>query len=206
MPTTTPVPAPIDTTDRPAYTDGRSIHPVLAGVQLAGEERALMKDAFVGLHDAQVARILKTGTWREMATGTMVTEEGRKVEELYFIQRGSLAVYANGMHVGELGPGTLIGEVAFLTGISATATVVVNEEARVIAFDHARLLKACRRDDQIAAALHKLIGWDLARKIARTDLRLNEEDTTWPLPAHIAEEKALRQARRRPRIIKLEAS
>jgi CRP-like cAMP-binding protein len=158
-------------------------------LKLAGDERALMKGAFAGLHDAQVAQILRAGSWREMAAGTKVTEEGGKVEALYFIQRGSLGVYAKGMHVAELGPGALIGEVAFLTGSSATATVVVNEETRAIAFDHARLLKACRRDDQIAAAMHKLIGCDLARKIARADLRINEAgNLAWPLPSHAAEE------------------
>jgi CRP-like cAMP-binding protein len=159
-------------------------------LKLAGDERALMRGAFVGLHDSQVAQILKTGSWREMTSGTTVTEEGGKVEELYFVQRGSLAVYAKGMHVAELGPGALVGEIAFLTGSSATATVVVNEETRVIAFDHTRLLKACRRDDQIAAAMHKLIGCDLARKIARADLRINEAGSlAWPLPSPVAEEE-----------------
>jgi CRP-like cAMP-binding protein len=155
----------------------------------SGDEHAMMKTAFAGLHDSQIAQILKAGSWRELVAGTRVTEEGRKVEALYFIQRGRLAVYANGMHVAELGPGALIGEVAFLTGCSATATVVAHDESRVIAFDHERLSRACRRDDQIATAMHRLIGCDLARKIARADLRINEAGgLAWPLPSPVAEE------------------
>jgi CRP-like cAMP-binding protein len=155
-------------------------------IRLAADEHSLIKGAFAGLHDAQIAQILKTGTWREIEVGSKLTEEGRPVQELYFIQRGRLGVHTKGNHVAELGQGCFVGEIAFLTGNAATATVVADEETRLIAFNHARLLTACRRDDQIAAAMHKLIGRDLASKIARSDLRLDRV----PAAKAIAEQTA----------------
>jgi len=142
-------------------------------IRLAADEHSLIKGAFAGLHDAQIAQILKAGTWRSVDAGTRLTEEGQPVHELYFIQRGRLGVQARGAHVAELGQGCFVGEIAFLTGNAATATVVADEETRLIAFNHARLLAICKRDDQIAAAMHRLIGRDLASKIARKDLRLD---------------------------------
>jgi len=142
-------------------------------IRLASDEHALIKGAFSGLHDAQIAHILKAGSWRNVDVGTKLTEEGRPVHELYFIQRGRLGVQAKGTHVAELGQGCFVGEIAFLTGNAATATVVADEETRLIAFNHARLLSVCKRDTQVAAAMHRLIGRDLASKIARSDLRLD---------------------------------
>jgi CRP-like cAMP-binding protein len=142
-------------------------------IRLEADEHTLIKGAFSGLHDAQIAQILKAGTWRTLELGTKLTEEGRAVHELFFIQRGRLGVQAKGTHVAELGQGCFVGEIAFLTGNAATATVVADEETRLIAFNHAKLLSVCKRDTQVAAAMHRLIGRDLAGKIARSDLRLD---------------------------------
>lgn len=142
-------------------------------IRLEADEHALIKGAFSGLHDAQIAQILKAGAWRTLETGTKLTEEGQPVHELFFIQRGRLGVQAKGTHVAELGQGCFVGEIAFLTGNAATATVIADEETRLIAFSHTRLLAVCKRDHQVAAAMHHLIGRDLAGKIARSDLRLD---------------------------------
>lgn len=96
--------------------------------------------------------------------------EGHAVDELYFIQDGRMAVHVRGIQVAELGPGALVGEIAFLIGNAATATVTANDEVRLIAFNRDRLLTCCQNDKQVAAAMHRLIGHDLATKISRSDL------------------------------------
>jgi hypothetical protein len=133
-------------------------------------ERRLLTGALQGLCDAQIARVLRTGSWREIAAGTRLMVEGQPVGELCFIQSGRLAVHVRGIHVAELEQGALVGEIAFLIGNAATATVTANCSVRLIAFNRERLQAACRNDEQVAAAIHRLIGHDLATKISRSDL------------------------------------
>lgn len=133
-------------------------------------ERKLLKGALQGLCDAQIARVLRTGNWREVARGTRLIVEGEPVGELYFIHAGRLSVHVRGSHVAELGPGALVGEIAFLIGNAANATVTAVGTVRLIAFNRERLHRACRSDEQVAAAMHRLIGHDLAWKISRSDL------------------------------------
>jgi len=139
-------------------------------LKLGKAERQLLTNALTGLCDAQIARVLRTGIWRQISAGHNLMSEGEMASELYFIQSGRLAVYAKGVHVAELGPGALIGEVGFLTGSAAIATVVADSDARLIAFDRQQLLGACRQDEQVSAAVHRLICHDLAAKITLSDM------------------------------------
>ncbi|MBL8905846.1 MAG: cyclic nucleotide-binding domain-containing protein [Rhizobiales bacterium] len=139
-------------------------------LKLGKSDRQLLTSALKGLCDAQIARVLRTGTGREIDGGTRLMIEGHPVSELYFIQEGRLSVHVRGIHVAELGPGALVGEIAFLIGNVATATVTADGPVRLVAFNRERLIIACRNDEQVAAAMHRLIGHDLATKISRSDL------------------------------------
>jgi len=139
-------------------------------LKLEKDERQLLTTAFMGLCDAQIARMLRAGSWRQLATGSRLVAEGQAVDELYFILSGRLAVYAKDVHVAELGPGALVGEIAFLTGSPAIATVVAVCDARLVAFNRSQLSLECRQDERISAAVHRLIGHDLATKIMCSDL------------------------------------
>jgi hypothetical protein len=116
-------------------------------LKLSQADRKLLTGALHGLCDAQIARVLRTGSWREIAEGTRLMVEGQPVRELYFIQNGRMTVHVRGIHVAELGP-----------------------SVRLIAFNRDLLHLACRSDEQVAAAMHRLIGHDLATKISRSDL------------------------------------
>jgi hypothetical protein len=139
-------------------------------LKLNHADRKMLTGALHGLCDAQIARVLRTGSWREIAEGTRLMVEGQPVGELYFIQDGRMSVHVRGIHVAELGPGALVGEIAFLMGNAATATVTADDSVRLIAFNRDLLHLACRSDEQVAAAMHRLIGHDLATKISRSDL------------------------------------
>ena len=139
-------------------------------LKLGTADRKLLTSALQGLCNAQIARVLRTGTWRDIADGTRLMVEGQSVGELYFIQNGKLPVHVRGIHVADLGPGALVGEIAFLMGNAATATVTANGDVRLIAFNRDRLLACCQNDKQVAAAMHRLIGHDLATKLSRSDL------------------------------------
>lgn len=135
-------------------------------------ERQLLADALAPLDDAQVSRIYRAGEFRDLKPGEQVTVEDEPVDELYFLCTGHAAVEVKGRPVAQLGPRCFIGEVAYLTGSLATATVTASEACRVLAFDRRRFDQVCASDPTVAALIHGLLGRDLARKMRSSNVRL----------------------------------
>jgi len=142
---------------------------------LVAEHRSLksMEDAhllcqgvFAGFSNSQLARLIKAGTWRNLEPGTKITHEGQPVSELVLICKGEAAVEANGHVVAHLRGGAFVGEMAFISGNPASATVTVAHASRAFVFDMEKLRKLVDTDDLVAVAMHRVIGRDLAEKLA----------------------------------------
>jgi Cyclic nucleotide-binding domain len=132
----------------------------------------LMKDAhllrqgvFAGLTDAQLARLVKAGTWRHLETGAVLTHQGKPVDELVLICEGQAIVDASGTVVAHLRDGSFVGEMAFVSGNPASATVIVEQPTRAFVFEMERLRKLVEADDLVAVAIHRVVGRDLADKL-----------------------------------------
>jgi hypothetical protein len=144
--------------------------------RLVAEQRSLksMKDghllrqgAFAGFDGPLLARLIRTGTWRDLEPGTNITQEGKPVSELVLICDGQASVEARGQLVAQLRGGAFVGEMAFLSGNPATATVTVENSMRAFVFDIEKLRDLINGDDLVAGALHRAIGLDLAQKLAK---------------------------------------
>jgi hypothetical protein len=131
------------------------------------EVQLLRQGAFAGFDAVQLASVLRTGTWRDFAPGTRLTEEGKPVADLVLICDGQASVETGGEEIANLHGGTFVGEMAFLSGNPASATVTVARPTRAFVFDMAKLEALARDNDSVAGDLHKAIGRDLARKLAR---------------------------------------
>jgi CRP-like cAMP-binding protein len=141
-------------------------------LRLTPDQRAFIAPIVGDLDKAQIAQLLRTAEWRSLAPGTQLTLEGEPVGELTFICEGRTEVTVRGQIVAHVTAGSFIGDVSFTTGIPATATVTADGVLRVLAFDQERLKTLCARDGQIASALYRRIGGDLADKMRDTTGRL----------------------------------
>jgi hypothetical protein len=140
-------------------------------LRLPEAEAASLRQAFAGLDDAQIGRLLKAGAWRDLQPGDHLTEQDEKVPELYFLCSGRMEVLLGGRLIAHLSAGNFIGEVAFITGGPASATVIASEGCRVVAFDKPRLGAICAGDEQVGATIFRLLGDDLARKMVKVSER-----------------------------------
>ena len=171
----------------PAVTEsrhwlGRHFHPInLVMIFLLVRERAsltlpekdapMLRQSFAGLDDAQIARLLKAADWRDAQPGETLTKQDHAVDSLFFLCSGRASVEVNGSFETYLEKGSFIGEIAYLTGNLATATVVIDEPSRVLAFSKLRMAKITSRDSQIAGIIYELLGRDLAQKMRRANTR-----------------------------------
>ena len=143
-------------------------------LKLSQDEKAFLAPIVGDLDKSQIAQLLRTAEWRTLEPGEILTVENSPVRDLTFICNGLTEVEARGQIVAHVGPGSFVGDVSFTTGVVATATVRVEEVARVLAFDQARLRALCSKDEQIASALYRRIGGGLADKMRVTTNRLQE--------------------------------
>ncbi len=137
---------------------------------LTAEERRLAGGAFASIDVGAARRMMRRGTWKTLAPGAVLSEEGEKGKALYAILYGRVAIEARGETVAEAGPGEFIGEIGFLSRGPATATAVAAEPVRALVWDRNELEQAIRRAPELHATAHAAFGSDLARKVAQQSL------------------------------------
>jgi hypothetical protein len=147
-------------------------------LRLPEKEAPLLRDALAGLDDAQISQLLKAAEWKDFPAGEVLTRQDAPVDSLYFLCSGRANVEVNKSLVTYLEKGSFVGEIAYLTGNPATATVVIDEHARVLKFSKMRMAKVIASDPQINGIIYQLLGRDLAMKMRRANTRrvLQDED------------------------------
>jgi hypothetical protein len=125
----------------------------------------LRQGVFAGFDNAQIARLVSSGTWKDLAEGAVLTRTGEPVRELTLLCDGGAKVDVAGHTVARLSNGAFVGEMAFVTGNPASATVTIERPTRAFVFDMERLRKLVAGDETVATAIHRVVGRDLAIKL-----------------------------------------
>jgi hypothetical protein len=146
----------------------------LAIVLLAGRRKAqdedehLLVETVMPTLDGNLrARLLKLARWETREPGEVLVEEGQTSPQLVFIARGAASVEAGGNLVGVCGPGDFLGEMSFLTGRPASATVRVANQIRCCVYDPAILKQMSRKAPAIRQALEFSFNRNLVGKLER---------------------------------------
>lgn len=129
-------------------------------------------DIFSGLSAAEKAALGGSVQTLALRRGEVLVRQGDAADALYVVVSGRFAVTREGRRaaISEIGPGQPIGEIAFLTGGTRTATVTAMRDGIVLRLTRAEF-------DELAAA-HPAIWESLTTSLAH---RLAE--TTSALPA-----------------------
>ena len=130
----------------------------------------LRQGAFAGLDNAQLSRLVTAGSWRSIEPGSRLTRQGKPVEELVLLCTGSAWVEVDDKTVAKLRAGTFCGEMAFISGEPASATVTAHQQVRAFVFDMQKLRTLADGDELVASAIHQAVGRDLAQKVNRDNL------------------------------------
>jgi len=125
----------------------------------------LRRGVFAGLDNARLSRLVTVGSWRRVEPGSQLTRQGQPVTELVLLCAGSAWVEVDGKTVARLQPGTFCGEMAFMSGEPASATVTVQQPVRAFVFDMQKLQTLVAKDELVASAIHQAVGRDLVLKL-----------------------------------------
>ena len=158
----------------------------LAIVLLSGRRRArdedeqLLVETVMPTLDGNLrARLLRMARWQTRQPGEVLVEEGETSPQLVFIARGAASIEKDGSLVGVCGPGDFLGEMSFLTGRPASATVRVANEIRCCVYDPGKLKLMSRKAPAIRQALEYSFNRNLVGKLER----MNEANRAGAAPS-----------------------
>jgi hypothetical protein len=122
--------------------------------------------AFRSLSPGEFRALTGIATWRTATAQTILTREGAPVDRLFYVLDGAIGIAKSGRSF-PIAAGTFIGEIAFLRGQHASATVTLDEGARYIEWSTKRLLDLLERHASLKTSLDVLFNADMAQKVAR---------------------------------------
>ncbi len=135
--------------------------------RLNEDERLFIEAVMPTLEGNLRARMLKIARWETREPGEVLIEEGQAAPQLVFIARGAASVEKGEKLIGVCGPGDFLGEMSFLSGNPASATVRVSNEIRCCVYDPAELRALLQRNPPIRQALELSFNRNLVGKLDR---------------------------------------
>jgi sulfate permease, SulP family len=106
--------------------------------------------------------------------GDVLIRQGADSDDILFIESGRVAVMLeapNGstVRLKSMGPGTVVGEIAFYLNVPRSASVIALEPTTVLRLTSARLRDMQRDDPRIAAEFHVYMAKNLSTKLVETN-------------------------------------
>ncbi len=134
-------------------------------LRFTDDERTFVEDMLKGLPLAQARSLLDTGFWVGAERGSVLTVQGKPVDHLCYMASGKAEVLVDGKLVAQCGTGAMIGEVTYLTGEPASATVRTAETMRCLRFQAAHLREFLSKNPEIRAVLEQNMANHLRTKL-----------------------------------------
>lgn len=135
-------------------------------VGLSAEERTLF-DALGLLTPGEFRALARLASWHTAAGDEVITREGERPEALFYVLTGGLFI-VKGERVIPYPAGTFIGEIAFLRGVPASATVRLAAGSRYVSWPVAALDRRISGRGELRHAVTRLISHDMALKVGRS--------------------------------------
>jgi hypothetical protein len=118
------------------------------------------------LSPGQFRKLAKHST-RTLPQGTALLVEGRKPDKLHYLLKGEAELTKSG-NSHTLQPGIFLGEVAFLSNATASATITLRDGAECVSWEVEQLKALMKKDRAIDIAIRGLFNSDLAAKVAKS--------------------------------------
>lgn len=118
--------------------------------------------------------VLSLATARALEAEDVLISQGEAQPGLFIVTRGVLDVRVGSqkpISVGKRGAGELLGEVSFLTGEGANATVVAQETSEVLALPAEALRQQLQQHPRFASRFYQMIGRIVAGKLTELSRR-----------------------------------
>jgi hypothetical protein len=136
-----------------------------AGVNFTDEEKELHETLFKNFAPFEFMKLMRVGQWLEAKQGEVLAVEKQPINAVMLIYNGLVGVETNGKEVAKLKDGNFIGEVSFIAGGEASATVRALMPTRYIAWPKDAISRLLNRNPSMRFAMQSLLSTDLTKKL-----------------------------------------
>lgn len=143
-----------------------------ANIRFTAEERELRKRHFAGLGARSARTLIDQGHWISARRGEVLIREDQAAPSLFYLADGNAAIQRDGVDVGNLEEGALIGEATVLDGGHATGTVTLITNARLWFVPAAALRAWLAANPDVAGTLDEGFARALRGKLASANARI----------------------------------
>lgn len=138
-------------------------------------------DVMAPTDEEWVRAISEHGQRLELAAGDTLIDATDETQRMFIIVEGKLTAWgetASGSWIRyrQVGPGSFLGEVSFVTGANRTATVLADTDAVVIAISPEDLAELADDDPDLVARTHQIIAERLAERLDDTSRTVRNQN------------------------------
>jgi len=140
------------------------------------------------LRDEEHQQLLQSSERKSYKTGDALIQEGEKQTSLFVIVKGEVKVQRDhdgfAIELSRAGPGEIFGDMSFIEGQAASASVVAGDE-EVLAFviTHAHIASLMGQNPAFAARFYQSLAEILSRRLRETTgLVQKDAATVWGNP------------------------
>ncbi len=137
------------------------------GIHFTEEEKELHDTLFKNFAPFEFMKLMRIAKWLEAKQGEVLAVEKETLTAVMLIYNGLVSVESNGKEVVRLRDGNFIGEVSFITGGTASATVRALRPTRYITWPKAEVTKLLNRNPSMRLAMQSMLSTDLSKKLMR---------------------------------------
>jgi hypothetical protein len=136
-----------------------------SGVHFTEEEKELHDTLFKKFAPFEFMKLMRIAKWREAKQGETLSIEKQQLDSVMLIYNGLAAVETNGEEVAKLKDGNFIGELSFITGGAASATVRAIMPTRYVSWPKESISQLLNRNPSMRFAMQSILNTDLSKKL-----------------------------------------
>jgi hypothetical protein len=136
------------------------------------------RDSSLLLNSADWRLVFESATSQEFRAGDVVLGEGEQYQRIYQIGDGTCSVRVGGRHVADMKAGDVFGELSFLLGGGASASIVAESETVTVIFvERVRLQRLFDANPQLAGKFYKFVALFMAKRLREREAKLLRTET-----------------------------
>lgn len=143
-------------------------------ISFTAEERAFLEAKFLQMSAIDARRFLSAGEWWSGEPGVALSRQGEVIGQLHYLADGSARVTLGDRQVGQVNAQSFVGELTCFTGDPASATVVLENPARLFSIDTNVLRAQCARYPDLRLHVENSMKLDTHDKLLAANRRLSE--------------------------------
>lgn len=138
-------------------------------VRFSEDEEELYETMFANFTKLEFQRVLRLSLWINAKPGDQLATEGEHLSDVMLISDGVVEIRVGDRAVATVRDGQFIGEMSYLTRDTASASAVVIEPTKLLAWPKVELRSMLKRNPSMLSLMTAVMGADVSRKLRSSD-------------------------------------